>query len=133
MALPTPPLPPPVPAAAAPPPPPPPTTTATKPNLNDLSSDESEMESSEVVIYYYVRSRKRMRREIKVTPKPTTKETTDYSDSTKEPDSANQLLEQKLFASPQEIESGKLPPEEILSLPMFKVPQPSVFLTLFCM
>ncbi|RWW54772.1 hypothetical protein BHE74_00038629, partial [Ensete ventricosum] len=146
MALPTPPLPPPVPAAAAPPPPPPPTTTATKPNLNDLSSDESEMESSEEDAES-VRSRKRMRREvivgpavdkgvahedvglkpvslvpkevpvirkknlvlqvlilIKVTPKPTTKETTDYSDSTKEPDSANQLLEQKLFVSPQEIE-----------------------------
>ncbi|CAL9088184.1 unnamed protein product [Musa acuminata var. zebrina] len=154
MALPTPPLPPPVPAAAPPPPPPPPTTTSTKPNLNDLSSDESEMESSEEDAESG-RNRKRMRREvivgpavdkgvahedvglkpvslvpvirkknpvlqIKVTPKPTTKETTDYSGSTKEPDSANQVLEQKVFALPQEIESGKLPPEEILSLPMFK-------------
>lgn len=30
-------------------------------------------------------------------------------------------LELKPYATPQEIESGRLPPEEILSLPMFKV------------
>lgn len=29
------------------------------------------------------------------------------------------------FATPEELERGKLPPEEILSLPMFKVPTPS--------
>ena len=46
MALPTPPLPPPVPA----PPPPPPPPEAARPNLEDLSSGESEMESSDEVI-----------------------------------------------------------------------------------
>lgn len=30
-------------------------------------------------------------------------------------------LKLQSYATPQEIESGKLPPEEILSLPMFKV------------
>lgn len=49
MALPTPPLPPPVPAAPPPLVPPPPAATATNPSLHDISSDESEMESSEVV------------------------------------------------------------------------------------
>lgn len=48
MALPTPPLPPSVPAPAPPPPPPPP--EAARPNLDDLSSGESEMESSDEVI-----------------------------------------------------------------------------------
>lgn len=38
--------------------------------------------------------------------------------SVKEPALDN---EHSLIATPQEIESGKLPPEEILSLPMFKV------------
>jgi U11/U12 small nuclear ribonucleoprotein SNRNP65 len=47
MALPTPPLPPLVPA---PPPPPPPPSVSTKPHVADLSSDESEMESSDEVI-----------------------------------------------------------------------------------
>ncbi|KAG9446751.1 hypothetical protein H6P81_012879 [Aristolochia fimbriata] len=32
----------------------------------------------------------------------------------------HEVLEVKQYATPQEIESGKLPPEEILSLPMFK-------------
>ena len=47
MALPTPPLPPLVPA---PPPPPPPPPVSAKPHAADLSSDESEMESSDEVI-----------------------------------------------------------------------------------
>lgn len=46
MALPTPPLPPSVPA---PPPPPPPPAVPSKPHLEDLSSGESEMESSDEV------------------------------------------------------------------------------------
>jgi hypothetical protein len=36
-------------------------------------------------------------------------------------DSTNEQLEEKHFVTPQEIEKDKLPPEEILSLPMFKV------------
>lgn len=48
MALPTPPLPTSIPA---PPPPPPPMPVAAKPHLADVSSDESEMESSEEVIF----------------------------------------------------------------------------------
>ncbi|WOK95903.1 hypothetical protein Cni_G04610 [Canna indica] len=57
---------------------------------------------------------------IKVAAKPTVKETVDNSSATKEPDAVDEHLQQKHFATPQEIESGKLPPEEILSLPMFK-------------
>lgn len=34
---------------------------------------------------------------------------------------AKEDLELKPYATPQEIEGGRLPPEEILSLPMFKV------------
>lgn len=41
--------------------------------------------------------------------------------SVKEPTLDNEHFEHSLIATPQEIESGKLPPEEILSLPMFKV------------
>lgn len=48
MALPTPPLPPQVPAPPPPPPPPPPSITM-KPQTADLSSDESEMDSSDEV------------------------------------------------------------------------------------
>jgi U11/U12 small nuclear ribonucleoprotein SNRNP65 len=47
MALPTPPLPSQVPAPPPPPPPPQP-SAANKPHLTDLSSDESELESSDV-------------------------------------------------------------------------------------
>lgn len=32
-----------------------------------------------------------------------------------------EILDHKEFLTPEELESGKLPPEEILSLPMFKV------------
>lgn len=48
MALPTPPLPPQVPAPPPPPPPPPPSMTV-KPQTADLSSSESEMDSSDEV------------------------------------------------------------------------------------
>lgn len=154
MALPTPPLPPPVPA---PPPPPPP--TAAKPHLAELSSDESELESSEEEADG-VRIQKRARREaivgpaidkgvpheavglkpinlvpkevpmikrknpvlqIKIAPKPTQKENTNDDSKTKELiEPVEEHLEEKPYAMPQEIESGKLPLEEILSLPMFK-------------
>ncbi|KAG1338886.1 U11/U12 small nuclear ribonucleoprotein 65 kDa protein [Cocos nucifera] len=153
MALPTPPLPPPVPA---PPPPPPPATT--EPHLADLSSDESEFESSEEDADNAY-SRKRTKREaivgpavdkfvaheavglkpatlvpkevpmikkkkpvlqIKIAPKLMQKETTDDDSNMKESDSVKKNTEQKAYATPQEIESGKLPPEDILSLPMFK-------------
>ena len=32
-----------------------------------------------------------------------------------------EVSDSKLFATPDELEKGKLPPEELLSLPMFKV------------
>ncbi|XP_038980348.1 U11/U12 small nuclear ribonucleoprotein 65 kDa protein [Phoenix dactylifera] len=156
MALPTPPLPPPVPAPPLPPPPPPPATT--EPHLAGLSSDESELESSEEDAAD-AWSRKRAKREaivgpavdkgvaheavglkpatlvpkevpvikkkntvlqIKIVPKSMQKGTTDDDGDMKEPDPVKENMEQKAYATPQEIESGKLPPEEILSLPMFK-------------
>lgn len=49
------------------------------------------------------------------------KEIAESENSTKELAREEERLQQKYFATPQEIESGKLPPEEILSLPMFKV------------
>ncbi|OAY76189.1 U11/U12 small nuclear ribonucleoprotein 65 kDa protein [Ananas comosus] len=154
MALPTPPLPPQVPA----PPPPPPPPSSTKPQLTDLSSDESEMESSDEDRDDTSR-RKRAKREaivgpavdkgvaheavglkpamlvpkevlkikkknpvlqIKIGSKPMQKEIAEHENNTKELAREEEHLQQKHFATPQEIESGKLPPEEILSLPMFK-------------
>lgn len=38
-----------------------------------------------------------------------------------EPDSTHERLQEKHFVTPQEMSREKLPPEEILSLPMFKV------------
>lgn len=38
-----------------------------------------------------------------------------------EPDSTHEQLQEKHFVTPQEMSREKLPPEEILSLPMFKV------------
>lgn len=49
------------------------------------------------------------------------KEIAEHENNTKELAREEEHLQQKHFATPQEIESGKLPPEEILSLPMFKV------------
>ena len=60
--------------------------------------------------------------QIKISSKPVRKESKDIDSSAKEllePKEEN--VEQKPFATQQEIESKKLPPEEILSLPMFKV------------
>lgn len=154
MALPTPPLLPTVPAPSPPPPPP----ITTKLHMADLSSDESELESSEDDADGH--RQKRAKREfivgpavdkgvaheavglkpaslvpkevplikkknsvlqIKISSKPIRKESKDIDSSAKEllePKEEN--VEQKPFATQQEIESKKLPPEEILSLPMFK-------------
>ena len=60
------------------------------------------------------------------------KENTDDDSNMKEPDSVKGNMEQKAYATPQEIESGKLPPEEILSLPMFKVRGPPAFRYMCC-
>ncbi|KAF8728555.1 hypothetical protein HU200_017818 [Digitaria exilis] len=155
MALPTPPLPSQVPAPPHPPPPQPP--TAEEPRSADLSSDESELESSDEDVDK--RKSKRAKHEaivgsavdksvaheavgvkpaalvsnelqvikkknpvlqIKIASKATQKEQPVPSTTDKELDSTNEQLEEKHFVTPQEIEKDKLPPEEILSLPMFK-------------
>ncbi|XP_026412903.1 U11/U12 small nuclear ribonucleoprotein 65 kDa protein-like [Papaver somniferum] len=169
MALPTPPLPTSIPA---PPPPPPPMPVAAKPHLADVSSDESEMESSEEddggndkKSYFGgptapKRSQKRPRREaivgpavdkdvaheavglktstlvpkeipiirkknpllqIKIAPKPVHNDVKDDDDGMTELAEPNKEdLDLQLYATPEDIKAGKLPPEEILSLPMFK-------------
>uniref|UniRef100_A0ACD5TNY9 Uncharacterized protein n=1 Tax=Avena sativa TaxID=4498 RepID=A0ACD5TNY9_AVESA len=152
MALPTPPLPSEVPA---PPPPPQPSTTE-KLHLADLSSDESEMESSDedvdrkikrakheaivgpavdrsvaheavgvkpaalVSTELQVIKKKNPVMQIKIAPRAARKELADQSTIDKELASKDEQLEEKHFATPQEIEKEKLPTEEILSLPMFK-------------
>ncbi|XP_047093421.1 U11/U12 small nuclear ribonucleoprotein 65 kDa protein-like isoform X3 [Lolium rigidum] len=153
MALPTPPLPSEVPA---PPPPPPQPSTAEKLHLADLSSDESEMESSDEDVDRKIKrakheaivgpavdksiaheavgvkpaalvsnelqviKKKNPVMQIKITPRPASKELADQRTIDKELASRDEQLEQKHFATPQEIEKEKLPTEEILSLPMFK-------------
>ncbi|KAL8227181.1 hypothetical protein R6Q57_017013 [Mikania cordata] len=153
-ALPTPPLPP---SAPAPPQPLPPPPVDTNSSLAHLSSDESELESSDEE--NVGSRRKRIKREaivgpafdkdvaheavglkpatltpkeiplikkkntvlqIKITPKQTHTEKLD--DVTAEETDAieDKNLDTKPFASVEELEHGKLPPEEILSLPMFK-------------
>ncbi|KAF6147747.1 hypothetical protein GIB67_006720 [Kingdonia uniflora] len=161
LALPTPPLP--TSVSVAPPHPP---AVAAKPHSADLSSDESELDSSEEgeddgksYSVGFPRTRKRTRREFIVGPavdkdvaheavglKPATlvpkeipmikknptlqikfatrviqDEPKDDDESMKDSvDSTKEGLELRPFATLEEIESGKLPPEEILSLPMFK-------------
>ncbi|KAI3989519.1 hypothetical protein MKX01_035281 [Papaver californicum] len=166
MALPTPPLPTPIPA---PPPSPPPVPVTAKPHLADLSSEESEMESSEEndgdsdkKSYFggpraSKRSRKRPRREaivgpavdkdvaheavglktstlvpkeipiirkknpllqIKIASKPVQNDDDDSMAELAEP--SKEDLDFKQYATPEDLKTGKLPPEEILSLPMFK-------------
>lgn len=156
MALPTPPLPSQVPA----PPHPlslhqPATTEELRPA--DLSSDESELESSDddvdkrkskrakheaivgpavdksvaheavgvkpaalVSNELQVIKKKNPVLQIKIAPKPTEKEPPVPSMTDKELKPTHEQLEEKHFLTPQEIEKEKLPPEEILSLPMFK-------------
>ncbi|KAK9170635.1 hypothetical protein Syun_002775 [Stephania yunnanensis] len=172
MALPTPPLPVSIPAPP-PPPPSPPIAPIANPSL-DLSSDESELESSEEDYGYNVdkrnsthgapdimkHKRKRAKKEaivgpaidkdvaheavglkpatlvpkeiplikkknpvlqIKITSKPTQKQHDgEESHEKEEEEPLKEGLEVKPFATPEEIERGKLPPEELLSLPMFK-------------
>lgn len=158
MALPSPPLPPSVPV---PPPPPPP--LAAKPPSADLSSEESEMESSDEEVdgkpSSTSRGRKRVKREaivgpavdkdvahedvglkpailvpkerpmikkknpivqIKIAPKVVNNEHKDDSITKDSEHPKNESSDINSFATPEELERGKLPPEEILSLPMFK-------------
>ncbi|CBI36672.3 unnamed protein product, partial [Vitis vinifera] len=165
MALPTPPIPPPVPAPPTPPPPP----EAARPNLEDLSSGESEMESSDEEVDGKAYSpgppretkpgRKRVKREaiagpgvdkdvaheavgvkpatlvpkeipmikkknpvlqIKIAPKVITEHKDECSIMKESEDSEKEDFDLKHYATLEELKSGKLPPEEILSLPMFK-------------
>ncbi|XP_058218185.1 U11/U12 small nuclear ribonucleoprotein 65 kDa protein [Rhododendron vialii] len=170
MALPTPPLPPsagvPAPPSSPPPPPPP---LANKPSSTDLSSGESELESSDEevddkaypagVLGEVRRKRKRIKRksivgpavdkdvaheavgvrpaslvpkeipvikkknpvlQIKIVPKQVQSEQTNQSEVEKEQTMPDENLDLKPYLTPDELEGGKLPPEEILSLPMFK-------------
>ncbi|GAB4834098.1 hypothetical protein Ancab_032351 [Ancistrocladus abbreviatus] len=157
MALPTPPLPAAVPCPPPPPPPPPPPTE--KPHLANLSSDESEMETSDEEVDDGGQPRKkRTKREaivgpavdkyvaheavglkpatlvpkevpiikkknpvlqIKITPKQVQCE--DEIDSVvKQPEKPVEVVDDRPYATVEEIQSQKLPPQEILSLPMFK-------------
>ncbi|XP_057967249.1 U11/U12 small nuclear ribonucleoprotein 65 kDa protein [Malania oleifera] len=168
MALPTPPLPPPsVPNPL--PPPPPPVPAAPEPCLADLSSAESELESSDEEPHekaYTVgdqrienRGRKRARREaivgpavdkdvaheavglkpatlvpkeipmikkknsvlqFKIAPKDIQNEQKDDSVMKELGEPAKESIDLNTYATPEELKNGKLPPEEILSLPMFK-------------
>ncbi|WVZ95162.1 hypothetical protein U9M48_040961 [Paspalum notatum var. saurae] len=156
MALPTPPLPSQVPAPPHPPPLHQPTTTEEL-RPADLSSDESELESSHEDVDK--RKSKRAKHEsivgpavdksvaheavgvkpavlvsnelqvikkknpvlqIKIAPKLAEKEQPIPSTTDKELNSTHEQHEEKHFVTPQEIDKEKLPPEKILSLPMFK-------------
>ncbi|XP_074274942.1 U11/U12 small nuclear ribonucleoprotein 65 kDa protein [Silene latifolia] len=155
MALPTPPLPP----TSAPPPPPPLPLATEKPHLGNLSSEESEMETSdEEADDQALPLRKRFKREVIVGPgidkdvsheavglKPASlipkeipsikknnpilqiriapkkvKADDNNVDGAKEPGKLEQDADGGAYATIEQIESQKLPPEEILSLPMFK-------------
>uniref|UniRef100_A0A0D9VTK0 RRM domain-containing protein n=1 Tax=Leersia perrieri TaxID=77586 RepID=A0A0D9VTK0_9ORYZ len=154
MALPTPPLPSQVPA---PPPPPPQPSVTNKLHLADLSSDESELESSDeevdkrkvkrtkheaivgpavdkniaheavgvkpvalVSSELQVIKKKNPILQINIAPKAGMKELAVQNTIDKESVPRDEHLEKKHFVTPQDIEKEKLPPEEILSLPMFK-------------
>ncbi|KAL2320444.1 hypothetical protein Fmac_029413 [Flemingia macrophylla] len=157
MALPTPPLPPEVPATA---PPPPPSVTTMNPQFANLSSGESEMESSEEEDEARTErsGQKRARREtivgpaidkgvahesvgvkpaslvpkeiplikknpvlkINIVPKAIMNEHKDDEISQELQEPEKDVLDPNKILTPDEIERGKLPPEEILSLPMFK-------------
>uniref|UniRef100_A0A0R0FL95 RRM domain-containing protein n=1 Tax=Glycine max TaxID=3847 RepID=A0A0R0FL95_SOYBN len=163
MALPTPPLPPEVPAL--PPPPPAPTVTV-NPRSADLSSGESEMESSDEEVEARTKKsgQKRARREtivgpaidkgvahesvgvkpatlvpkeipvikknhvlkINIVPKATVKEHKDDDTTQELQEPEKDVPDPNKFFTPDELERGKLPPEEILSLPMFKLHIPNV-------
>ncbi|TVU47216.1 hypothetical protein EJB05_06808 [Eragrostis curvula] len=157
MALPTPPLPSHVPAPSQPPPPPPQPSTTDELRPADLSSDESELESSDedvdkrkskrakheaivgpavdktvaheavgvkpaslVSSELQVIKKKNPVLQIKIAPKHTQKEPPVQSTTDNELILTHEQLEEKHFVTTEEIEKEKLPPEEILSLPMFK-------------
>ncbi|XP_071710800.1 U11/U12 small nuclear ribonucleoprotein 65 kDa protein [Rutidosis leptorrhynchoides] len=158
-ALPTPPLPP---SAPAPQPPPPPPVDANS-SLANISSDESELESSDEEEVGDRRptgpKRKRIKREaivgpavdkdvaheavglkpanlvpkeiplikkknpvlqIKIAPKRTQTEPVDDGTTEEIEEVEDENINTKPFATVEDLEHGKLPPEEILSLPMFK-------------
>ncbi|KAK9750294.1 hypothetical protein RND81_02G185200 [Saponaria officinalis] len=155
MALPTPPLPP---TPAPPPPPPPLSAEIEKSHIRDLSSDESEMESSDEEADGQAKPpRKRFKREvilgpgidkdvsheavglkpaalipkeipvikknnpvlqIRIAPKKVKPIVND--NIAKELGKQEQDADGGAYATIEHIESQKLPPEEILSLPMFK-------------
>lgn len=158
MALPTPPLPPEIPA---PPPPLPPTSVTVKPRSADLSSGESEMESSDeedgarteksrqkrprhesivgpaidkdvpheavgvkpatlVPKEIPVIKKKNPVLQIKIVPKATLSEHKDDDTRQELQEPEKDVPDPNQFLTPEELERGKLPPEEILSLPMFK-------------
>lgn len=60
--------------------------------------------------------------QIKITHKAVQSEHKDNSGAKEPEDPEKESLDIKPYATPEDIETGKLPPEEILSLPMFKVP-----------
>ena len=60
--------------------------------------------------------------QIKITPKQTQTEQVDDGIGEDIDEAENENLSTNPFATVEELERGKLPPEEILSLPMFKVP-----------
>lgn len=159
MALPTPPLPPTavVPSPPAPPPPPPPQVDP-QPPASELSSGESELESSDEELGE-TRRKKRVKREvivgpavdkgvvhesvglkqaslvpkeiplikkknpvlqIKIVPKQVQSKKVEAHVVEELIETDEEKLDLKPFATTEELENGKLPPEEILSLPMFK-------------
>ncbi|CAK9150409.1 unnamed protein product [Ilex paraguariensis] len=152
-----------------PPPPPPPPPSAAKSRLADLSSGESELESSDEEVDDNTNSirgmrevghkQKRIKREtilgpavdkdvahedvglkpatlvpkeipvvkkknpvlhIKIAPKQMQTEQKHNGTNKESEEVEKEHSDLKPYATPEELESGKLPPEEILSLPMFK-------------
>lgn len=59
--------------------------------------------------------------QIKIAPKATLNEHKDNDTSPELQEPEKETLDPNKFLTPEELERGKLPPEEILSLPMFKV------------
>lgn len=60
--------------------------------------------------------------QIKIAPKAVANENKDDGITEDSEHPENESADINAFATPEELEKGKLPPEEILSLPMFKVP-----------
>lgn len=58
--------------------------------------------------------------QIRIVPKQIQNEPTNSTEN-EQLESNREILEDKTFATVEELKGGKLPPEEILSLPMFKV------------